>query len=73
MAAHDYGILKEIDLQMTGGDAVAFHSLYRREKDGEIECHTSGDYLGIHPNVIEEAFTDIYDRVIERSLGRTRG
>ena len=73
LATHDYGILKEIDLQIANGDAVAFHSLCRREKDGEIECHTSSDYLGIHPNVIEEAFTDIYDRVIERSLGRTGG
>ena len=69
LATHDYGILKEIDLQMVNDDKVAFHSLYRGDADGEIECCTSKDYLGIHPNAIAEAFSDIYDRVIERSLG----
>lgn len=72
LATHDYGILKEIDLQIANGDAVAFHSLYQREKDGEIACQTSCNYLGLHPNAIEEAFSDIYDRVIERSLGTVR-
>ena len=69
LATHDYGILKEIDLQMVNDDKVAFHSLYRGDEDGEIECCTSKDYLSIHPNAIAEAFSDIYDRVIERSLG----
>ena len=69
LASHDYVILKELDLQMTSDDQVAFHSLHRRETDGEIACHTSNDYLGIHPNAIAEAFSDVYDRVIERSLG----
>ena len=69
LATHDYGILKELDLQMVNDDKVAFHSLYRGDEDGEIECCTSKDYLGIHPNAIAEAFSDIYDRVIERSLG----
>ena len=34
-ATHDYVILKELDLQMTDEDKVAFHSLYRDET-GEI-------------------------------------
>ncbi len=67
-ATHDYVILKELDLQMTEEDAVAFHSLYRDE-DGEIACRTTGRYLDIHPNAIDEAFTDLYDRQIERSFG----
>ena len=67
-ATHDYVILKELDLQMTGEDAVAFHSLYRDE-EGEIACRTTGQYLHIHPNAIDEAFDDLYDREIERSLG----
>ena len=69
LATHDYGILKEIDLQMVNDDKVAFHSLYRGDEDGEIECCISKDYLGIHPNAIAETFSDIYDRVIERRLG----
>ena len=67
-ATHDYVILKELDLQMTEEDAVAFHSLYRDE-DGEIACRTTGHYLDIRPNAIDEAFTDLYDRQIERSFG----
>lgn len=67
-ATHDYVILKELDLQMTEEDAVAFHSLYRDE-DGEIACHTTSRYLEISPNAIDEAFDDLYDREIERSLG----
>ncbi len=70
-ATHDYVMLKELDLQMTEEDQVAFHSLYRDET-GEIACHTSDRYLGIHPNAIDEAFDDLYDRQIERSLGGYR-
>jgi len=67
-ATHDYVILKELDLQMTEEDAVAFHSLYRDE-EGEIACHTTSRYLEISPNAIDEAFDDLYDRQIQRSLG----
>ena len=71
-ATHDYVILKELDLQMTEEDAVAFHALYRDE-DGEIACHTTNRYLDISPNAIDEAFDDLYDREIERSLGGLNG
>ena len=69
LATHDYVILKELDLQMTGEHDVAFHSLYRDEETGEIACHTANRYLDIHPNAIAETFTDLYDREIERSFG----
>ena len=67
-ATHDYVILKELDLQMTDEDQVAFHSLCRDET-GEIACHTTDRYLDIAPNAIAETFTSIYDREIERSFG----
>lgn len=67
-ATHDYVILKELDLQMTEEDEVAFHSLYRDEETGEIACHTTSRYLGVHPSAIDEAFTDLYDREIMRSI-----
>ncbi|MCE2499273.1 MAG: AAA family ATPase [Dehalococcoidia bacterium] len=66
-ATHDYVILKELDLQMTEKDQVAFHSLFRDET-GEIACHTVNRYLDIHPNAIDEAFDDLYDRQLRRSL-----
>ena len=53
---------------MTEEDAVVFHSLYRDET-GEIACRTTERYLDIHPNAIDEAFTELYDREIERSFG----
>lgn len=67
-ATHDYGILKELELRMRDDDEVVFHSLYHDET-GEIACNTTHRYLNIHPNAIAEAFDDLYDRQIERSLG----
>lgn len=66
-ATHSYGILKELDLRKKKSDSVAFHCLYRR--GGDIACDTTYSYLDINPNAIEEAFTKLYDREIERSLG----
>ena len=67
IATHDYAILKELDLRKRQDDELVFHSLHR--DDGEIVCHTAAAYLDIHPNAIAEAFTDLYDREVERSLG----
>ena len=68
IATHDYGILKELDLQSTQGDKLAYHSLYRNSGDGEIACRSVHNFLDIHPNAIAEAFTDLYDREVARSL-----
>ncbi len=68
-ATHDYVILKELHLRKKDSDNVAFHSLYHDGDTGEIACDTADDYLEVHPNAIEEAFTDLYDREIERSMG----
>ena len=68
LATHDYVILKEIDLQAKEDDKVAFHSLFRSEETGEIECQTTGSFAQIHRNAIAEAFDDIYDREIRRNL-----
>jgi predicted ATPase len=72
LATHDYMILEELDLRKREDDEVAFHSLYRHDETGEVACNTSANYLGIHPNAIAEAFEDLYDREIERSLGHLR-
>ncbi len=73
LATHDYVILEELNLQKKSGDKVAFHSLYREEGTEEIACNTTDSYLDIHPNVIAETFTDLYDREIERSLKGSTG
>ncbi len=68
LATHDYVILKEFDLRTKDGDKVSFHSLYRDPESKEIACHTGHSYLDIHPNTIAEAFADLYDREVKRSL-----
>ena len=68
LATHDYVILKELDLQAKEDDKVAIHSLHRSEETGEIECQTVRHYSQIHPNVIADTFSSIYDREIKRSL-----
>ncbi len=69
LATHDYVILKELDLRKKNQDSIAFHSLYRDKETGDILCHTAGNYLDIHPNAIADAFSDLYDREVRRSLG----
>lgn len=72
LATHDYVILKELDLQMTSEDSVAFHSLFRDVETDEISCFTTDAYLNIHPNAISDTFSELYDREIERSLNATQ-
>ena len=67
IATHDYAILKELDLRRTKADSVRFHSLYHDEQ-GEVACRTAGSYLDVDPNTIAEAFTDLYNREVRRSL-----
>ena len=68
LATHNYVILKELDLQKTDDDRVAFHSLHHSEEDGKLVCHTFKGYVRMHPNAIAEAYSDIYDRMIERTI-----
>lgn len=68
LATHDYVILKELDLQMTDEDDVAFHSLYRDTETGEISCKTVDRFQHMHPNAILDTFDSLYDRDVERAL-----
>ena len=68
IATHNYVVLKEFDLRMKQTDNVLFHSFHRTE-EGEVACNTTPDYLAIEPNLIAEAYDDLYDRQIERSIG----
>ncbi len=73
LATHDYIILKEIDLRRRREDRISFHSLFRESASGNLACHTSSEYVGIHPNAIADAFSDVYDREIKRTLGGSLG
>ena len=71
LATHDYLILKQLELQTTDKDQVAYHALYRDET-GEVVCKSTESYLDIEPNAIAEAFSDVYDLEIQRSLGKRK-
>ena len=71
VATHDYEILKELDLQSTQADKLAYHSLYNDPGGGEIVCRSARNFHDIHPNAIADAFTDLYDREVSRSLARS--
>jgi len=72
LATHSYNVLKELDLQQEKGDQLLFHSLYRNDGTNEIESSSTSEFLDIEPNAILQAFNDIYDREIGRSLGRDK-
>jgi len=67
IATHDYLILKQLDLQTRREDNVVYHALYRNEQ-GEIVCNSTHSYLAIDPNAIADAFSEVYDLEIGRSL-----
>lgn len=66
-ATHDYVMLKELDLRRQQQDAVMFHSLY--EDEGRIRHQSAKAYTHVHPNAIADAFSNLYDREIERTVG----
>ncbi len=69
IATHDYVLLKEFDLQMEKGEKLKFHSLFREETTGEIAINSTHDYLKINPNAIDDAFANLIDRDVGKSMG----
>lgn len=68
IATHDYVVLKQLDLQTKGQDQVKYHVLNRHEASKKVQCRTVNSYLDIDPNAIDEAFGEIYDLEIQRSI-----
>lgn len=68
IATHEYAVLKELELLMTEKDDVRFHALYRGS-EGEVNCESADRPFKLRNSAIAEAFTSLYDREIERSLG----
>ena len=69
IATHNYVVLKELDLLAEDGDDVMFHSLHRDADSEDVVCNSVPSFHSIHPNLIGDTFTDLYDREIRRSLG----
>ena len=68
LATHNYVVLKEFDLQLGRHDQILFHSLYREKETKNIKVFTTDKYNKIEHNMIMQAFTDIYDRDVERAM-----
>lgn len=71
IATHDYAVLKELELLIEEGDEVRFHALYR-DSAGEVSCESASRPFELRHSPIAEAFTSLYDREIQRSLGKGR-
>ena len=69
LATHSYELLKEFDLQVDKTDRIAYHSLF--EEDGDIQCNTATHFSGINPNAAAEVWDDIYQRQLDRALGKS--
>ena len=71
LATHDFAVLKELELLTRETDEVCYHALYR-DPEGNIKCESAELPFELERSPIAEAFTALYDREIERSLGRPR-
>ena len=68
IATHEYAILKELELLKKEDDDLRFHALYR-DSNGAVSCESANLPFQLAHSTIAEAFTSLYDREIERSLG----
>lgn len=68
VATHDYVFLKWLSLKIDRNDRVTFHSLFRRNDSGEIQCSSFPDYNLISPNPINGTFASLYDADLLRGL-----
>ena len=71
VATHDYAVLKELDLGSREGDAISFHTLSRDGNNGTVDLCSFEEMRAIDPNLIVEAFDDLYERDIQRSIARS--
>lgn len=69
IATHNYVLLREFDLQSKQDTPIRFFSLYQDEETANIKYHSGETYHSIMPNKISEAYTDIYDKAVSRTLG----
>lgn len=68
LATHDYVTLKWIDLLRGEIDRVRFHALFRDE-DGAVTVRSTDDYQKIAPNAIDDAYAELVDEDVRRSMG----
>ena len=72
LTTHNYFFLKEIDLRMKKNHDVIYHSLFREEKASGVISNSTREFAQINPNAISDTLMDVYDRDIDRAIGRKR-
>jgi len=72
LATHDYVLLKWFDLLMDKGkdDHVIYHVLYR--DNDQVNIDSAESYQALNVNSIADTFSDLYDKEIERALGKPK-
>ena len=71
IATHDYVLLKWFDLLVDKGksDDIQYHSLYRNDESQQLEINSTGEYLNIDPNSIDDTFESLINSDLEKSMG----
>lgn len=72
IATHHYVVLKELDLLKQPGDNVFYHSFFIDESSRSVKASTTDDFASIKENSILEAYMSLYDRELERTLGKKK-
>ena len=69
LATHNYIILKQLDILKEKNNSVRFFHLTKDKKTKAVNCQSGDSYTDLLPNKISDAYTDIYNAEVERSLG----
>lgn len=67
VATHSYVVLREFDLQSKPENKIKFFTL-NFSSSGDVVSQAGKTYADILPNKINDAYTGIYDKEIERAL-----
>ncbi|MFI3211777.1 MAG: AAA family ATPase [Eubacteriales bacterium] len=68
IATHDYIFAKYIEVLMKSNDDIAFHSLYKTEKNS-VECEMGTTFRDLKQNAIIFSFDKLLDRVFALDIG----
>lgn len=66
IATHSYLLLKELEIQRRKSDSLRYFALERQET--ETRVHPADSYLELSPNLIEEQYLSVYDRILDKRL-----
>jgi len=68
IATHDYDIARYFDVRKDKNTPVMFHNL-SKEKNMQIICNTSPEYLELPGNLLETASADLFNAVVANAIG----